>query len=385
MAKIAVVNVPYNSHTEAATRLTDVLVRQGHEVVCWGHERHRERIEAAGAVFERHQPAMPSVSNYVSYVTSTAEVAERTSEELIEQLFAHEVEVIVHDSMALWGRIAGDYLGIPRVVSHPMFPIVAPHHVRSQHELAEPTTDENAARGQFNACRTSIAQRWGVEIEFDDVVHSTAPTTVAYTTREILGGFELDPGWQLVGPLMPPPPPRAPSRSRPLVYVCFGTSYNWRTELYHAVIEALQSEPVDVLISRGREVGPGSLGAVPSNVEVREFAPTREVLAEASLHVTHGGCNSVHETLLAGVPMVGIPQAYDQFPLCGRLQLLGAGVIAEERADQIGEAIRLVLSSDKASTRARELGEHLAQYDGAARVAEMVELALSNDSVPAAG
>ena len=99
------------------------------------------------------------------------------------------------------------------------------------------------------------------------------------------------------------------------------------------MIAALAEEPVDVLVSAGvpehatgrRLVSANTLGELPSNVAFRDFVPGREVLARASLHITHGGCNSVHETLLAGVPMVLIPQAYDQFPLARAIEVLGRG------------------------------------------------------------
>jgi len=384
VARIAVVHVPFNSHTEAAIRLSRVLARQGHEVVAWGATRYREEIEAAGARFEHYEPDMPNAFGFMSFVAATAEVAEQRSEQLIEEVHAHDVDLLIHDSMVLAAQIAGDYLGIPRVVSHPMFPIVVPHRVAFRGEPDPSTIDDRAPRAQFELRRTSIAQRWGVELEADQVIHSSGPATVAYTTDEIVGGVGILPGWHLVGPLMTLAPPAAPPRERPLVYVCFGTSYNRRVELYHAVIQALANEPVDVLISRGRDRAWDSLGPLPSNVTVRDYVPNREALTSASLHITHGGCNSVHETLLAGVPMVCIPQAYDQFPLCGRIQVLGAGLIASESSEEIGAAVRLVLGTEKATARARDLGEHLSRYDGESKVAEMVDRALSADPVPAA-
>ena len=83
--------------------------------------------------------------------------------------------------------------------------------------------------------------------------------------------------------------------------------------------------------------------------------PAREVLARASVHITHGGCNSVHETMLAAVPMVVLPQAFDQFPMARAISNLGIGVGAEEEPFEVREAVRLLLESDKAQTAAREV------------------------------
>jgi MGT family glycosyltransferase len=385
LAKIAVVNVPYNSHTEAAIRLTRVLVRQGHEVTSWGHPRHREQIETAGARYECHAPEMPEISDFMSYVAAITGTADQVSGELIEQLFGHAPDLLVHDSLVLWARVAGDYLGIPRLVSHPMFPLGEAYRVKPGGEVLPPIPDQRTATSRFEASRARIMQRWGVEIERDEAIHSTAPIVVAYTTGKIVGASGLPPAWRFVGPLMTPPPPAARSRARPLIYVCFGTSYNKRADLYQRTIKALADEPVDVLVSTGGGfVTATDVDPLPANVTLREFVPAREMLAQASVHITHGGCNSVHETLLAGVPMVCIPQAFDQFGLSGRIQLLGAGVLAQERHEEIGQAVRLLLETEKARARARELGEHLAGYDGDGSVAEAIEQALTGASALAA-
>jgi MGT family glycosyltransferase len=166
---------------------------------------------------------------------------------------------------------------------------------------------------------------------------------------------------------------------RPLVYVCFGTSFNRRPAQFRAVIDALAGEPFDVIVSLGgAKFPPAELGAPPANVVVESFAPGREVLARAHAHVTHGGCNSVHESLLAGVPMVCVPQAYDQFPLVERIEALGAARVAPEEPEAIRDAVRLLLADESAGRCAEELGRHLGEYDGESRVARLFEELLAD-------
>ena len=166
------------------------------------------------------------------------------------------------------------------------------------------------------------------------------------------------------------------------MYVCLGTAYNARPDPFRAVIAGLANEPVDVLVStgNGRFVTEAELGPLPANVTLRTFVAAREVLARASVHITHGGCNSVHETLLAGVPMVFLPQAFDQFPLAQAIDQLGAGVISDEDPFAVREAVRLLLESDKAQRAARELSEHLLDYPGEARLAEVIERVATDDA-----
>jgi len=359
-------------------RLARVLVRQDHEVVVWAPEWCRERVESWGGTFELHEPAMPRVNGPVGHVAELATTTEQLTEDLIARLFHYEVDLLVHDSQTPWARVAGDYLGIPRIVSHPMFPIVAPLHIPSDAERLLPVPDFDEARERFGASWLAVARRWGVELESaHNVIHSSAEAKVVYTTEKIMGSYPIEPNWHFVGPLMDPGPRVAPPRDRPLVYVCFGTQFNARAALFESVIRGLANEPVDVLVSTGRGmVSAVDIDPLPANVTLREFVDAREVLARASVHVTHGGCNSVHETLLAGVPMVFLPQAFDQFPLAHSVELLGAGVLALERPEEIRGAVRLLLGSGKARARARQLSVHLAGYDGERRVAALIKRVL---------
>ncbi len=97
----------------------------------------------------------------------------------------------------------------------------------------------------------------------------------------------------------------------------------------------MTDQPVRLVISAGGRTLTGEdLGPLPENVTVHEFLESRAVLGGASVHITHGGCNSVHESLVAGVPMVCLPQAFDQIPLSARVAELRAGVVAAENAER---------------------------------------------------
>ncbi len=381
MAKIALIAVPFHSHSAAVIRLGSVLAEQGHELVVWAPERHRAEVEGWGARFELHEPTMPTTQG-LGFPMELLETTERIVGGLVEQLFAYGSEVLIHDSQAPWARVAGDYLGLSRLVAHPMFPIIANFAKPSRADPFLPAPPDDEARARFESSWALIARRWGVEIEDDlRTIHSSGRVMLGFTTQRVLGDHLLDPGWSLVGPLMSPPPP-TDRPERPLVYVCLGTAYNARVEPFKAVIAALANEPVDVLIStgNGKFVTEAALAPLPANVTVRPYVDAREVLSRASVHITHGGCNSVHETLLAGVPMVFLPQAFDQFPLARAIATLGAGVVVEEEPFDVREAVRLLLESERAQASAGALAEHLLDYPGKALLAELIERVTASDA-----
>lgn len=375
VTRIGLVSTALYSHAHAITRLAQVLVRQGNEVTVWAPERWHEQVQAGGARFEPHEPEVVRGKRGFRLAAALAAITERSAEELIAQLRGQEIELLVRDNQAIWALVAGEYLGIPRLVAHPAFPLVAPERRLPGDADVSSTVEEERAQEEFTAGWLSIAGRWGVELEdITGAFHDTSEPTITFTTEEIVGQRKLRPGWHCVGPLMSPPPPREEPRTRRLVYACFGTSYNTRPELFRSVIEALGRQPFDVLISTGEgRVSLEELRPLPENVEVRAFVPARDVLARAEVHVTHGGCGSVHESLLAGVPMVCVPQAYDQFSLAERVELLGAGVVAQGEPAAVRAAVLSLLGDARARGRAMQMAERLVRYDGAARVAAIVE------------
>jgi MGT family glycosyltransferase len=363
-------------------RLTRTILGLGHEVIVWGPERCRDAVEDFGASFELHEPPMPETRG-LGYVAELTATTEALTESLIERLFEADPDLLIHDSQTPWARIAGDYLGLARIVASPMFPIMKPY-AKPSHTDHWPLADPEEAQARFSAHWLRIAAKWGVEIESAArLIHSPTETRISFTTEKLVGDYPLGSEWRFVGPLMAPPDTAKRATDRPLVYACFGTAFNGPVDQFEAVVSALAEEPFDVLLSTGGgRVTASDLEPLPSNVTVQEFVDARRVLSSSSVHVTHGGCNSVHESLLFGVPMVGIPQAFDQFELTQRVEALGAGLVSEQTPERIRAAVRSVIASAEMRRRAAELGEHLAGYDGERRVGEVIDRVLAEEGEP---
>lgn len=386
VATIAIITTALGGHVRPAIRLGGVLAGQGHRVLSWTDEMFRAPVETAACEFHPLNP-VPYPWPYrglVGFAAILAWATDQCAERLISELFESDVELVIHDDHAPWGRVAADFLGLPRVVSNPMFPRppeLWPAFAQSWSRRAPPSPPE--AELELRHRRDAIIRRWGVDLgEWHSVMVQTAPLTVSYTTAEISGQTVLPAGWRYVGPLMGPAPDLAPPAERPLIYVAFGTFFNYSPRPFKLAIEALASEPVDVLIAGGPAVTDRrlELGPLPENVQLHGLVASRAVLASASVHITHGGSGSVHESLLAGVPMLCMPQGSDQHAWCDRVQALGAGQIVEPDPDALCAAVRLLLGDHETQSRTAALGRRLEQYDGKAEVASLVEQALDSSS-----
>ena len=122
-----------------------------------------------------------------------------------------------------------------------------------------------------------------------------------------------------------------------------------------ACFDALGQEDVDVIMSSSLSFDKES---VPSNFHICSWVPQVQVLELADVFVTHGGMNSVSESLAAGVPMVVIPYGSDQ-PVNGqRVEKLGVGRVLEMknvRRKTLKSAVLSTLSDDAMKARTKDV------------------------------
>ena len=360
-----------DGHLGPAGRMAAVCTGLGHRVVAWAPERFRAALGAAGAEL-RPVPApapdapLPDVD---AVAAGIARVTPQLAEQAAEGLVAERVDLVVHDGMAPWGRVAADWLGLPRICSFAGFPAPA---VASELRTGAPGPRDLET---LRRSRDEVVRRWGVELGgFADVLVNAGDVTFAYTTPEV-AGFEIaDPSWRMVGPLMDGgPAPAADPGGPPLVYVGFGTFFSRRTSLFDAPLRALAGEDVRVLAATGG-APVDELGPLPANVTAAEWVDSRAVLAGAAVHVTHGGAGSVHESLLAEVPMVCLPQGADHFHWAARIRELGVGEVVEAPDPAaIRGAVRRLLADPGPRRRLAEIAERLRAHPGARIVEQAVE------------
>lgn len=121
----------------------------------------------------------------------------------------------------------------------------------------------------------------------------------------------------------------------PIIYCSLGTySANCRESLrlFEAVVTAIRARPEwQLILQSGDAVGPGHFGPLPANIIVRKRVPQLEVLARAAVNITHGGFNSVKESVYFGVPMIVFPWSNDGWGNAARVEYHRIGLRADIR------------------------------------------------------
>ena len=208
---------------------------------------------------------------------------------------------------------------------------------------------------------------------------------------------ELEPGLAplpepvcMVGPCLPQvdtrhddPALRLARGQRVSAYVSLGTVFSGKPSIYHAILDGLallrRDHPsLQALVSAGGSFASLSERRGP-DVHVFSWVPQVALLREVQIVISHGGNNTVQETIAAGVPLVVIPFGGDQVVNAARIERLGIGVCVLPGAltpETLRAAVASALDPDVVR-RAAQLGEVVQARDGVqSAVEEILKLAV---------
>lgn len=371
------------------------LASLGDELVAYATSPFAAAIERAGAVYR------PYHSSRVEALTQIPDKVEEVSlllmsvvgEVLAADLSAmrdQRPDYIVTDSMAPWGQWIGQLLSVPVVTSVTTFAInrhvlafAGSHGVRPKsvsRTLSKLWHVFKASRLRRRLSRQYSTPGLGVF----NTVFGRSGLNIVHTSREFQPcGDTFDESFVFVGPPAGAAAVRAgspveflwPTGTAPIVYVSLGTLFNANATFYRDCVEALRHEPVRVIVSIGARLSPEEVGASSENVTMARFVPQIDVLEQAAVFITHGGMNSVSESLCHGVPMLTVPQMGEQEIVSRRVEQLGAGLyLAKEEtsAETLRISIRRLLSEDSFKRSATRIGETLRAAGGRVNAAQRV-------------
>ena len=186
-----------------------------------------------------------------------------------------------------------------------------------------------------------------------------------YDRRDYYGETETSP--QLLKFLNDGPPP---------IIFTLGSSAFWvAKDFYRDSIKAAQAlrQRALLLIGHARNLPSEPL---PEGVAAFEYAPYGEVLPRASIVVHQGGVGTTGQGLRAGLPVLIVPHAHDQFDNAARVVRLGCGrMMARPRynAASATKELRQLLENPHYAANATKVAKEVQRENGAASAADAIE------------
>jgi MGT family glycosyltransferase len=158
-----------------------------------------------------------------------------------------------------------------------------------------------------------------------------------------------------------------------LVYLSLGSLGSADVDLMRELVAALAGTPHRYIVSRGPrhdeyELGPNMIGA--------EFLPQASVLPHVGAVITHGGNNTVTESMWFGKPMVVLPIFWDQHDNAQRVHEAGYGLrlpTYDLAPGQLADAVETTLTDDELRARSAIAGERLRAMPGTVTGADLIE------------
>lgn len=396
MAKIVFLSVPAYGHLNPVLPIVAELARRGHDVTVFDEPPFRSLIESSGARFVAYPPAMSmedmSAVLMNGDLMATFELFLRASAKLykfcLKMLLADIPNVIVIDGIALWGEMVGRRLTVPTVVTSPFF----------AYELGRNASPAEFRQnlGRFLRHLPALVIGW-IRLALNGVyllplhwplLPMRGNLTMMLTSETLHPPSPIfkDRRWEFAGAMIDPKTRNDAfdfSRldSRPVIYVSLGTLIFGKSDFYERCIAALADFPGQVLLSAGRGSDLGRFAHAPDNFIVEETFPQLEVLQRTAIFVTPAGLNSLQEALWYGVPMVAVPQHFEQLHNADAMARQGAGVMLNAEAfggkvtpAQLREAVDTIAADlDGYRARARALGESLREPGGFVAAADRIE------------
>ncbi|MFJ8955657.1 macrolide-inactivating glycosyltransferase [Streptomyces sp. NPDC102384] len=171
-----------------------------------------------------------------------------------------------------------------------------------------------------------------------------------------------------------------PADAERVLLVSLGSSFTKQPEFYRECVKAFGDLPGwHVVLQVGKHVTAEDLGAVPGNVEVRQWVPQLAILKKADAFITHAGAGGSQEGLATATPMVAVPQAVDQFGNADILQGLGVArhvPMEEANAETLREAVLALVDDPEVARRLAAVQQDMAGEGGTRQAADLIEAEL---------
>ena len=385
MSKIVFFCIPAHGHTNPTLGVVKELVSRGHQVWYYSYNIMREKIESAGATFiscddydmEQKLSAKDSTRVGKDLAFSTKILVDTTlalDDKVCKEMAELKPDLIVADSMALWGKAVALKLGIPFVSSTTTFAFNQHSAKIMKQGLGDllkmlfvmPKTTKQIKRLQ--------GKGYPVKNILDIIASDDKTHTIVYTSPEFQPCSEtFSEKYAFVGPSIRPASEKVEKRKDKLIYISMGTVNNDMMPFYKACISALRDTDYQVIMSVGNLVSIEDLGELPENISVYSHVDQIAVLEKADVFVSHCGMNSVSESLYFEVPLVMLPQTSEQKGVAERVSQLGAG-IKVDKSDGVSvmTAINKILSIDTYKQNAKKIAEGFKNSSGAKGAADKI-------------
>jgi MGT family glycosyltransferase len=161
--------------------------------------------------------------------------------------------------------------------------------------------------------------------------------------------------------------------SSALIYLSLGSLGGADVELMQRLVDVLGTTEHRFIVSKGPQADRITLA---DNMVGEQMLPQTKVIPQVDLVISHGGNNTVTETLHFGKPLIVLPLFWDQYENAQRIDELGFGIRLDTYAfsdDQLTAAVDKLLADTALRARLSDIGAAIRARDGLRVGADVIE------------
>lgn len=368
--KFIFLTIPAFGHINPMLPIMAELVKQGHKVTVYNNLEFEELINKTGAEFKLppfriELPDFKEFKDSFKIAERSLEVTKIATTALINVFKKDRPDCIIHDSLSPWSKIVSQHLKIPAIALVPSMAINQSVLLKSKINIEIFFEVISKFKRFINIYRQfkEIYNQYSIKTpSIFDIFSSKENLNIVFTSRSIqIEESSFGSNYKFVGPsiyrrneqLLEE---KLFEKKSKIIYISLGTIYNDDFNFYKMCFEVFKNTNSQVFMSIGKDIKRSDLGKIPNNFYVGEYLPQLQILEKADLFLTHGGMNSINESLYYGVPMIMFPQMLEQKANAYRIEELGAGIMCRSRLteSQLVRFINAIYNDNKYLNNAKK-------------------------------
>jgi UDP:flavonoid glycosyltransferase YjiC (YdhE family) len=427
VSKVIFFCIPAHGHVNAQLALAEALVKNGEKVIYYCAPAFGDKILKTGAEFRPFStPSDDAVErlgqtigkNPVKIARMIVDVSNEVFDALDAEVKKEKPDYIISDIITYYGMAAAEVNNIPLVTFVPVFCIdvkmwlsLTPAFLTMMliQVLSVPADILALISGLSRLKKHFKRKPVGLLNPFSRY----SGLNIASISRQFQYKDRIFPEDKFVfaGPMLffgreEADFPVEKLAGKKVIYISLGTVYNKRPEFFFECFKAfggseytvIMSMPISSQVSGSRShvksgmqngqletrnpklktelTTPDTRNPIPDNFIVKNYIPQLQVLPHTDVFITHGGMNSVQESLYFGVPMVIVPQATDQYMNGHRAAQLGAGIFMNKETPSAREllaAVGKIFTNPSYREKAKQAGEESRKAGGVEAAVRAVE------------
>lgn len=336
MNTIIFYGTPAYGHINPTLPIITKMVEQGYRVIYYATEEFRQQIVACGAEFREYDFTgtewQPEVG---SRIFKLAELLLRFTNgqlnSLIEEASELHPVLIMHDTIALWGRMVAERLMV-KAASVNTIVTVYPYTKRTLRLYTSRFLLKSIKDVKYLPEIIRQKNKFGKNKFTQLLMNEEAFNIFTYPRLVHPDGALMKEDCFFLGAsaILRKSEPEE-SKYNNLIYVSLGTIFNNSMKFYKSIMEEFGNTEYQVVISCGEHCEELAKENTVGNIHIKSYVNQKELMKQAKVFITAGGMNSICEAAANKVLCLMYPQQGEQYINCKSFEQLGLGKMLDKR------------------------------------------------------